>query len=148
MKKILTVFLFLFVFQFIAVSQNFDKLTQVISSDEITYAQAAYIAAIYTGDVTNTSDELSAFNSLKEKGFFTDKDNPESKITLARLCSLFAKVTDQKGGLMYMITNKSAHYSYREFIAKGYISRNCDPQMKVKGADAIGLFNSCTGGSK
>lgn len=148
MKKILTAFLLILGFQFIAVSQNFDKITQIISSDEITYAQAAYIAAIYTGDVTNTSDEKAAFEALKTKGFFTDADDSESKINLGKMCSLFAKVTNAKGGLMYMITKKSPRYAYREFVAKGFISRTADPKKAVKGADAIGLFNSLTEGAK
>lgn len=148
MKKILPVFLFLFVFQFIAVSQNFDKITQIISADEITNAQAAYIAAIYAGDVTDRSTELDAFNSLKEKGFFKTSDSPDAKIKLSSLCSLFAKVTNVKGGFMFALTKKSARYSYREFIAKGYISRNADPMMTVSGTQAIGLFNSVTGGTK
>lgn len=148
MKKILTAFLFFFVFQFTAVSQNFDKITQIISTDEITYAQAAYIAAIYTGDVTNTSDENAAFDSLKAKGFFKESDNPDLKITLDKLCSLYAKVTNQKGGLMFMITKKSPRYAFKEFIAKGLLPKNVSSSIKVSGTDAIGLFNALTGGAK
>lgn len=148
MKKILTAFLFFFVFQFMAVSQNFDKITQIISTDEITYAQAAYIAAFYTGDVTNTSDEKAAFDSLKAKGFFKESDNPDLKINLGALCSLFAKVTNKKGGLMFMITKKSPRYAFKEFIAKGFLPRDAVPSAKVKGADALGLFNVLTGGAK
>lgn len=144
MKKYISVLLFIFAFQMIAVSQNFNRLSQLISTDEISYAQAAYIAAIYTGDATENTDEKTAFEVLKQKGFVPEKINMDSKITIAELCSLFAKVTDVRGGIMFMISKKSPHYAFREFVVKKYIPQGLNPSAKVRGSDAIGLFNSLT----
>lgn len=151
-KILLTLAVFLGLASF-AHAQNFNTITAIIDSPKITNAQAAYLAASYMAvnnkiNLTDRSTEKDAFDLLKAKGFFTEKDNADDFITLKKLCSVFAKATDAKGGLFYMLSKQSPRYAYKEFVARGYVPAKSDPHSTVKGSDAIGLFNSITGGSK
>ncbi|MGN0738853.1 MAG: hypothetical protein ACI4LX_01615 [Treponema sp.] len=140
-KFIIAAFLFCAV-EILAVSQNFDRISQIIETKKITVAQASYLVANYLGVVEEDADEQTAFEKLLSSGYFSPEQKADEFISLQNLCALYAKAANQKGGMMFTLTKKSGRYSYREFRAKGYIPPYADPMMKVSGADAIGLLNA------
>ena len=68
-KFIIASFLFCAV-QILAVSQNFDKISQIIETKKITVAQASYLVANYLGVVKEYEDEQAAFEKLLSQGYF------------------------------------------------------------------------------
>ena len=143
MKKKFIVAAFLFcAVQILAVSQNFDKISQIIETKKITVAQASYLVANYLGVVEEYEDELSAFEKLLSQGYFLPEQKASDFISLQNLCALYAKAAKYKGGMMFTLTKKSGRYSYKEFRAKGFIPSYADTMMNVSGTDAIGLLNA------
>ncbi|MCR5614483.1 hypothetical protein [Treponema sp.] len=143
-KKILIAFALFACVQTFSFAQNFDTITKIIDTTEITNAQAAYLAASYMSLSNDRTSENQAFELLKQKGYFSENDKADDAISLKCLCSLFAKTLNVKGGLFYSVSKKSPRYTFKEFVARGYIPLHIDPDSKVSGADALGLFNSLT----
>lgn len=140
-KALAAAFLFCAV-QIAAVSQNFETISRIIESQEITVAQASYLAAQQFGAAEEAADERQSYEALRASGCVSPALEPDERISLKELCALYAKTSHAKGGMMFTLTKKSARYSYREFRAKGYIPPCADPMMSVSGADAIGLLNA------
>lgn len=128
--------------QFCLFSQSFDRITQILDSEKITAGQLSYLAATYMKAVDERADEKAAFDKLKEMGFFAENDSFDMTVSLKKVCAVFARAADIKGGLMYKLTKKSERYAYKEFLARGYIPANSDPSMHVSGVNAVALFNS------
>lgn len=141
-RKLFLTAIFLGIIQFSAVSQNFNIISEIVESKQITVGQATYLTASYLSAIDDRATIDSAFEKVVSLGLISQKKKIQEPISLQELCSLFAKATDQNGGLLFFLTKKSPRYSYKEFLAKGYIPLFADPMMKVSGIDAIGLLNS------
>lgn len=148
MKKYFLGIFILLAIQLGAFSQNFNRLSQIVDAPQVTNGQVAYFVGTYLGTVGDNATNSDAFESLKAKGYFSKDAVADSYISLKDLCAVYAKVTEVKGGLMYTLSKKSPRYSYKEFKAKGWLPSNADPSVTVSGVNAIGLFNSVTGGAK
>lgn len=148
MKKIFFVLFTLFIMHMGCFSQNFSRLTEIINAPAITNEQAAYFIGTYIGTVSETDSTSNAFEKMKSAGYFKEDSEADTEMKLSELCSLYAKVSDVKGGLMFILTKKSGRYAFREFKAKGWLPKNADPSLKVSGANAVSLFNSVTGAAK
>lgn len=145
MRKLLSVLIVLLSFQLVTFAQNFNKVTEIIDTKEVTIGQAAYLVGVYLEVVQDGQSDNEAFEKLKSAGYFSENVKSSDLISLKQLCALYAKATNQKGGLLYTWTKKSERYSFKEFFAKGYLPKNADPMMKVSGIDAIGLLNNIIG---
>lgn len=148
MKKYFLGIFILLAIQLGAFSQSFSRLSQIIDTQEITNGQAAYFVGTYLGTVRENATDTEAFETLKAAGYFADGVTADSKIQLKNLCAVYAKAADVKGGMMFSLSKKSPRYAFKEFKAKGWLPANADPSRTVSGINAIGLFNSVTGGSK
>lgn len=148
MKKFVFIISLVFLTCMGAFSQNFNRVTQIIETAELTNGQAAYFVGSYLGSVRDNATDEEAFDVLKKEGLFKESAAAADKIKLQDLCALYAKAVQVKGGMMFTFTKKSARYSFKEFKAKGWLPKNADPSMKVSGVNAMGLFNSVTGGAK
>lgn len=144
-RKFFVAFIVLLSVQFLGMSQNFNKISDMINSEKITVGQVSYLVGNYLEIIKETDSEKIALDKLKEEGYFSENVNIPEYISLQDLCQVYAKVADVKGGLMFTLTKKSARYSFKEFLARGYLPKNADPLMSVKGIDAIGLFNNVIG---
>lgn len=148
MKKYFLGIFILLAIQLGAFCQNFNRLSQIIDAPEITNGQAAYFVGTYLGTVQDNATDSEAFETLKAKGYFSKDAASDSYISLKDLCAVYAKVTGVKGGLMFTLSKQSPRYSFKEFKARGWLPGNADPQVKVSGINAVGLFNSITGDAK
>lgn len=147
-KKIFLVLIIMGIVQIAAFSQSFDKLTELIKTDEITVGQACYMVASYLSLINEKATDDAAVEQLKKAGILSEKASGTAPVKLGQLCSLYGKALKTKGGMMYSLTKASGRYAYKEFVAKGYIPSGKDPSMHVSGTDAIGLFNQITGSAK
>lgn len=141
-RKLFLVPIILGLLQFGAFAQSFDRITQILDAKEINAGQLSYLAATYLNVIDERSDEKAAFDKLKEMGYFDDSFSADSPVSLKKVCAVFARAADIKGGFMYRLTKKSERYAYKEFLARGYIPVNSDPSMHVSGVNAVALFNS------
>ena len=142
-------------------AQSSEMISTIIKSEKATYAQAAYLPALYA-NLISEEEALGAFSqgsqasneaaleAFKSKGWLSDSVNADSEITLGQVCYLYARALNIKGGLFYSITH-SERYAFKEFKAKGILPSEADPGMKLSGRESIDIFNSClefTGGNE
>lgn len=138
-KTIIALFTLLFV-SLGAMSQNAQKVSEILEANEISKGQASYFACVYKNISDENISEEEAFSALKEKNLFKTEENSSEKISLSKACFLIAKTADMKGGIFYSITH-SSRYALREFKSIGIVPQNADPMQSVSGTEFIALLN-------
>lgn len=140
MKKFILILLATLSFSICGFSQNAQKVSEILESNEISKAQASYFVCVYQNFASETVEENQAFEILTQKNLFKSQENPQEKISLSKSCYLIAKTSQMKGGIFYSIF-KSPRYAFREFKALKIVPQNADPNQKVSGSELIALLN-------
>ena len=128
-------------------AQSAEKISAIISTQEVTYAQAAYLAASYLYETEGLAgaerlNEQSAFEEMVQGGYIRDDRSADSAIPLNELSLLYMRVTSSPGGLFYTLL-QNPRYAYRELKAHGVIPETADPSQKVGGRSVIAVLNGC-----
>ena len=124
-------------------AQSAQKITELLSVEKVTYADASYFIAIQSDFATDSVSESEAFELLKHNKFIKNsKIQSTDIISLKNLSSLCVKATGIKGGLLYRIT-KSPRYALRELKAMGIIPNDADPASFVSGKQFINILSQC-----
>ncbi|WP_191016547.1 hypothetical protein [Treponema zioleckii] len=139
-KKLLFVFAMAILVSVAAFAQSSEKLTEIISTENVTCGQVAYLAATYSSAISEDDGDEKAFELYKEEGCFGPSVLASDAATLAEVSNLLVKVTNTKCGLFYRLTG-AQRYAFKELKAKGIIPQTADPNMKISGRDAIGILN-------
>lgn len=122
-------------------AQSAEKISQIITTQKTTYAQAAYLAATFQDD-SESLDEAAAFTAMVDAGFLKANCSADEPIPLKKLAKLYMQVTGIRGGLFYSIFH-TPRYAYRELKAQGIIPEKADPSQPVSGRDTIAVLNGC-----
>ena len=152
MKKIILSFL-LAGLVFCAHAQSAQKLTEIISVNELTLGNVSYFLAIQTGLCEDDVSEKDAFKALSQAGYFPkdfdEEQDTEVETKLDEKINTPVKIKDRallcvkagkiKGGIMYRIT-KSPRYALRELKAKGLIANDADPSSFVSGRQFLAIL--------
>lgn len=139
MKKMVFVFLTFFT-GMLVFAQSSQKVSDILSNNEITKGEASYFICVYTGEAEDSVSEKTAFSSLQNKELFKSSESENDKLSLSKACYLISESAQMKGGIFYSIFHTS-RYSFREFKALGIIPSNSDPATKVSGTEFIALLN-------
>lgn len=142
MKKLATVAALILLAGAAAGAQSADSISQLLQTDETTYGQAAYLAAVYNESIAEDATEADAFAAMVDAGYIASSRSADSAISLKELSRLYAGVTGVRGGLFYTLTH-APRYAYRELKAKGVVPQNADPSQKVSGRDTLAVLNGC-----
>ena len=142
MKKLAVALVLVALVSATAFSQSADIITQLLETNETTYGQAAYLAAVYKESVSETATEQDALQAMVDAGYIDASKSADSVIPLKDLAKLCARVTGIRGGLFYSLTH-APRYAYRELKAKGIVPQSSDPSQKVSGRDALAVLNGC-----
>lgn len=134
--KIKMLFLLILIFSFAAFGQSAERISNIIGESELTYAEAAYLAGVYSETV---AEDASYADAASLMGL---SDKADEKITLKDFSGLCVSASGLKCGLMYRAT-KSARYAFKELKARRILNAAADPSMTVSGRDALALFNQC-----
>lgn len=123
----------------LAFSQNADKITEILNSSKLTYAQAAYIAqaAMYS-DRT----EEQAFAALQKAGIIPNDVSASKEITAKEFAYICSSTWQVKGSLMLKMF-KNARYTFRQMKVDGVIPKNTDPNTTLNGHEAINIVTNC-----
>lgn len=140
MNKKLFFGLFFAVFGFACFSQNSEKVSELLESENISKGQAAYFVCVYQNITDENILESDAFSVLSERNLFDSKEIADEKISLSKACFLIARAANMKGGIFYSIF-KTKRYAFREFKALEIVPKNADPQQDVSGAEFLALLN-------
>ena len=126
-------------------AQSAQKISQIVESPELTYAQAAYIALSYSDGETmeESASDTEAFEAAVQRKWIKNGAVDQAAIRLDDLCALYVSAVGIKGGVLCGLLKNSPRYSFRELKALGLLDRNADPAMKIDGQNALNLFNAC-----
>lgn len=123
-------------------AQSAGNISDIITTENATYGQAAYLAGVYQGSVNESASFTQAFDAFKQSGLIRENVNQDDKITLKDASFLFMQATGTKGGLFYTLF-KNPRYAYRELKARKILPAYTDSDMFLSGRDAIALINDC-----
>lgn len=142
MKKFL-LFVTFFVCVFFCYSQSAQKLTEILSSEQINYGNASWFIAAQKGLIDDTKSEKEAFDALSENGYFNYLNAEiENSVSLKNFAYLCAKAYNIRGGIMFRIT-KSPRYAVRELKAMKIIPNDADPNSIITGRQMINILTNC-----
>ncbi|MCR5044950.1 MAG: hypothetical protein K6A42_00045 [Treponema sp.] len=139
-----------FLLAYVASAQSAERISQIISTKEITYGQCAWLACVSSQLIEDDADYDKALPIALEKGWIDSGAIVDKPIKLQKLCGLFVRSSGMKCGLFYRLT-KSDRYAYKELKANGTLDFNADPAMNVSGQNAVNVLNGClkkAGGKK
>jgi hypothetical protein len=117
-------------------------MSEIIGTEKASYAQAAYLPAIYANLVSDEASQEEAFKALYDNGYFKGNANPQDSLSLSQLSYIYIKAFKIKGGLFCRMF-KSPRYAFKELKAQGVLPPEADPAMPVSGHDVIDIFNQC-----
>ena len=142
MKKILVCILAGLFSSVTAFSQSSEQFASILKSENVTYAQLAYLPAVQAQLISDDDSPEKAFEALSQNGYFSSTASANDEARLDEACLLYAKLLNLKGGLFYSLFH-SKRYAFKELKAKNILPRESDPAMKISGRDSIDLFSSC-----
>ena len=142
MKKIILLLL-ISASLFCGYAQSAQKLTEVLSIENVTYGTASWFLAAQTGLIDDTKSEKEAFDVLSEDGWFNKIDaEADSKISLKNFAYLCTRAFNIKGGLMFRLTD-APRYAARELKAMKIISNDADVNASITGRQMINILTGC-----
>ncbi len=141
MKRLILALFAGLLFSAASFAQDAGKITEILNSEKVTYGQAAYLVAVYTGAVSDNASDEAALKKLSETGLIKNTDAKDA-ITLSEYSQLCAKAVNLKGGLFYSLSG-NARYVVKELKAKGVLPMDADPDYSVDGHEALSLLSNC-----
>lgn len=123
-------------------AQSSEKLTQIISNEELSFSEAAYLCGVYSDAVNEMSSFQGAFVVLQENGLIGENYSADQKISVSQFAYLCAKSVNLKGGFFYTLF-PSPRYAFKELQAKSIIPSAVDPSSVISGRNAIAVLNGC-----
>jgi len=125
----------LFCIGFSLYAQTAQVIENILSKDELTYAEAAGFI-LRASEKLVTSDEEEAFWFAAKKYWLPKNVSPDDPAKIDGIAFLLLNAFDIEGGVMYSIT-KSPHYAFRELQYRNIIQGRADRYMKVSGAELV-----------
>lgn len=147
MKKLILIATIAVAAAFTANAQSFEKISEILDSEEVNLAQISYMAGTCGFNLPENSNYTTAFEEMKRRRFFKQDAKESDKATLAQASYVFMKAAKMDGGLMYKITD-SKRYAFKELKARGVIPQTAEASLPLSGHDAINLLNSCISEAK
>lgn len=141
MKKGVSLLVILFL-GFAAYGQDASKVTEILEAEQLTRAQASYIAASWLEPANESLGFAEAARIAVEQGLLKDGVDVNEPIRLDELAGLCMKTWNVPGGLFYRMT-KANRYAYKELAARQFLPGNSDPSFTVSGAEGLNVMYRC-----
>ena len=142
MKKIMTL-LFCLLLGLSVYAQSADVITDILESDQATFGQVCYIAAVQQNLIGETDTYDDAVRVMYENEILPSMEEASAPIPVVDLAYIFARLWDVKGGLMFRLTKGSPRYAFKQFQSDGIIASDMEPSRFVTGAKALSIYTQC-----
>lgn len=143
MRKLIFTLVVLFIGGF-AFAQSADVVTEILSTDEVTYGQVCYLSAVHQGLIDDSADFSEAVSVLYSKGQIPEDVGEYDSVYMANLAYIYAQIWPNiKGGLMFRLTKGSPRYAFKQLKSDGIFSDKADPGAYVSGAEALNILTAC-----
>lgn len=124
-------------------AQSASVVTDILSSEEITYGQAAYISAVSQKLINDDASLDDAVTALKNAGQISENATGSDAINIQELSGIYTKMFNVDGGLFYRLTKGAPRYAFKYLKTEGLISASTDPSKVLTGSEALSLFTKC-----
>ena len=115
MRKVLSILIVLFVGGFVF-AQSADVVTDILSTDEVTYGQVCYLSAVHQGLISDDADYSEAVAALYSRGQIPEEAGEYDSVYLANLAYIYAQIwPEMKGGLLFRLSTGAPRYAYKQF---------------------------------
>lgn len=143
MKKLLSVFILLFVSSFIF-AQSADVITEILDSKKATYGEVCYLSAVRQNLISEDADFDEAIKVLVEKKQIPEYVGKNDPIPLVNLSFVFMQIwPDVSKSFMYKITKGSPRYAFKLLKSDGILSERSDPADYVDGSTVLNILTAC-----
>lgn len=142
MKKIVSV-LFCLLIGLTVYAQSADVITELLESEQVTFGQVSYLAAVQTNLIGEDDSYEAAVDALFQNGIIPLAKDPETPIPLVDIAYIYSRLWPIKGGLMYRLTKGAPRYVFKQFQADGILTSKQEPGDFVSGAKALSIYTSC-----
>ena len=142
MKKIISV-LFTLVLGISLYAQSADVITDILESEEATFGQVCYLAAVQKNLINENDSYENAVQALYDNGVIPDFEDPMASIPLIDIVYIYSRLWPIEGGVMYKLTKGSPRYTFKQFQSDGILNSKQDPSDIVTGAKALSIYTSC-----
>ncbi len=125
-------------------AQSADRVTDILSSETVTYGQISYLAATYLGLISDDASNAEAIESLIENKFVKAKHmgEDETAIPLANFCNICCAAWYIVDSLSYRVV-KTPYYAWKQMKAFNYIPTNYTGTKTISGYEALNIVTRC-----
>lgn len=123
-------------------SQSADKVSQMITTEKVTYGQVAYFAGIAANLFEDTISEDEAISILKQEKILKKDVSAEDFINLSNLSWIFSNVWKMDRSLMLKIF-PCPRYAFNQLKADRIIEQNSDPWKIPSGYEVLSIITRC-----
>lgn len=142
MKRILILPLFLLFFAVCGFAQSADVVERLVSTEKVTYGQAAYMSAVSLGLVDDDATFEQAFSKLRENDTIKEGVSVNDVIPLSHLAFIVMRTWKIKPCMMYALF-PSPHYALRSLKANSLVSSSADPKKYSSGHELLVIISEC-----
>jgi len=122
-------------------AQSVEVMDGIVSTQEITVAQASYLSLVASGRLPETATLKDAFEASSVLGWVKGSGDAQRSSTVSEFAFLVARSFNLPGGFLEALV-PGPRYAYRDLVAQGYFPTNEDPGAPLSGANAIRILET------
>lgn len=123
-------------------AQSADILGDILESEEATYGQVCYLAAVEQGLIPENADFEMAVVALADIGQIPSVVDANVPVPYVDAIFIMSHMWKIKGGVMYKITGGSPRYTFRQFKYDAVIPQNIQSTDCMSGRDLLTLYTT------
>ena len=112
------------------------RLTQIVNTEQATYGQASYIAAVSAGLAQDTDSYERCFEILKEENCTSARHSLKDSITVKYFADMLCKTFSVNNSVAYRFV-RVPRYAYKQLKAAGVIPDNYYPNRILSGSEMM-----------
>jgi hypothetical protein len=120
-------------------AQTAAELDEILTTAELSNAQAARFTLAAADIVLENPSHLTAFEKAMDRQWFARDAKPETPITYAELSQLLLKAFSLNGGVMYALL-PGPRYAYRTLSYYKLLTDEADPGLRVTGVNFLQIL--------
>ncbi len=141
MKRLITILLSLLC-AVAAFSQSAEQITKILSSSELTYGEASYLAATALGLISDDAGFGEAIRTAESEKMLKGTHTADEKINVRDFAYLCATAWGINDSLFFWRTH-TKRYALKELKADGIIPASYKPERHLTGQEALAIVTRC-----
>ena len=123
-------------------AQVAGKITQIINTEQATYGQASYLAAVAAGMASDADSYERCFDVLKNENMIQGNPSLKDAITAKNFADMISKSWNVNNSIFYRITGHP-RYAFKQLKAAGVIPSTYYPNRILSGQEMMNIMTLC-----